>query len=406
MKKIILCLIVIALIIVFAGCSGKVRINLNAPSAPDSLNPATGATDAETTITLTWSVSVDPKGGTVRYDLYMGTTNTPERVAQDLTENTYQVSGLQNSTTYYWQVVAKNETGDSSKSALNSLTTKDVSGPSTGKYRGLAIGVNDYSGTGSSNLDATDDDAASIKETFEHLTNGYQIQIQTGNITEAQVKNWITAYSGDSGPDDIFVFHFSGHGYYEAGQSRMYYSDRSNFSMSELRSALDAINGTKIVLIDACESGNFTELSSGRELTMSERIEQARLFREGVIKAFEDEPSSRGLYNSDHEYYVLTGAAVNQYSYEDGNLNHGFFTFFLADGMGDVGDSNPSGSYNETFDADGYGPGGNQDTNLTYQEIYNYSKDKVHEYHGDITTQTVQGNYITSNFVIGTYSPD
>jgi hypothetical protein len=132
-KKIILCLIVIALIIVFAGCSGKVRINLNAPSAPDSLNPATGATDAETTITLTWSVSVDPKGGTVRYDLYMGTTNTPERVAQDLTENTYQVSGLQNSTTYYWQVVAKNETGDSSKSALNSLTTKDVSGPSTGK---------------------------------------------------------------------------------------------------------------------------------------------------------------------------------------------------------------------------------------------------------------------------------
>ena len=58
MKKIILCLIVIALIIVFAGCSGKVRINLNAPSAPDSLNPATGATDAETTITLTWSVSV------------------------------------------------------------------------------------------------------------------------------------------------------------------------------------------------------------------------------------------------------------------------------------------------------------------------------------------------------------
>jgi hypothetical protein len=401
-KKIILCLIVIALIIVFAGCSGKVRINLNAPSAPDSLNPATGATDAETTITLTWSVSVDPKGGTVRYDLYMGTTNTPERVAQDLTENTYQVSGLQNSTTYYWQVVAKNETGDSSKSALNSLTTKDVSGPSTGKYRGLTLGLTDY---GNGDLSATDDDSDEIKITFENLTEGYTIQKQTGRVIKSQIINWLTAFVSGSQADDVFVFHYSGHGFYESGQSRMYLSDGSDMSMSELRTLLNNINGTKIVLIDACESGNFTDMTSGRILTEEELIQNRADFRRGILDAFEESNTTRGNYSSPHEYYVMTGSAINQYSNEDGYLNHGYFSFFFNDGMGNVGLLNPSGAYDSTFDADGYGPGGVQDGNLTHRELYNYSRDKVTDYMGS-NEQTVQANHTDSDFVIGTYSPD
>jgi hypothetical protein len=172
--------------------------------------------------------------------------------------------------------------------------------------------------------------------------------------------------------------------------------------MRDLRDYLDNINGTKIVLIDACQSGDFTNLIPGRELMMKEREAQVQLFQEGVMEAFGEDLNSRGNYTSEFEYYVLTGAAINESSWEDEILNHGFFTFFFNDGLGNVGFSNPSGAYNVTFDADGYGPGGVLNRQVTQRELYNYSKDSVIDYQGS-NIQTVQGNHTTSDFVIGTY---
>jgi len=403
-KKIYLLFIVLLIGILFAGCRVSVRTNLNAPTVPDNLGPVSGTTEAETTMTLTWSVSVDPKGGTVYYDVYMGTTETPPVIAMDLTSTSYQVVDLENETTYYWRVVAKNEVGDSVSSQISSLTTK-AAPLGNAVYRGLSLGLTDYGGSG--DLSATDDDAEEIKVTFENLSEDYSIQKETGRVVKVQIQNWLTTFVSDSKGDDVFVFHYSGHGFYERGQSRMYLSDGSDMSMSELRGYLDQINGTKIVLIDACQSGNFTNMSSGRIMSEEEMVQQTTRFREGVLSAFEEAAGARGTYSTPYEYYVLTGCAVDEYSNEDGYLNHGFFSFFFCDGLGNVGVSNPSGLFDATYNADGYGPDGLADGKLTHSELYHYSKDKVSSYfqstYGE-NTQTIQGNHTDSDFIVGIVS--
>jgi len=111
---------------------------------------------------------------------------------------------------------------------------------------------------------------------------------------------------------------------------------------------------------------------------------QLKDFNTSVINAFKTEPSSRGSYTSDYEYYVYTGASIDEFSNEDSYLNHGFLSFFFMDGTGNTGVDNPSGSFNATYNADGYlssqpayGPA---DGIVSFHESLTYSKDKVYNY--------------------------
>ncbi|HOO33823.1 MAG TPA: caspase family protein [Thermotogota bacterium] len=376
----------------------------NPPTAPTGPNPASGSTDQETSLTLSWTASTDADGDPVTYDVYMDKTSNPTTFKGSVSGTSFNVSNLSYATLYYWKVVAKDNNGGSTSGSVWNLTTKAA--PSgNASYRGITLGLTDYGG--SSDLSATDDDADEIKITFENLSEGFSIQKETGNVVKSEIQNWLTSYVSGSQTDDVFVFHYSGHGFYESGQSRMYLSDGSDMSMSELRTLLDNINGTKIVLIDACQSGNFTDMSSGRVLTTEEKLQQMAQFRAGVLSAFEESETNRGTYSSPYEYYVLAGSAIDEYSNEDSHLNHGFFSFFFCDGLGNVGSSNPNGSFDATYNADGYGPGGVADGNVTHRELYNYSKDKVSEYmqsNYGVNDQTIQGNHTDSDYVVGSYS--
>ncbi len=375
----------------------------NPPTKPQNPQPASGNTNKNTTLTLSWDPSTDPDSDPVTYEVYLSTNPNPTTLRNTVTSPSFSISGLSYSTKYYWKIIAKDNNSGATSSDIWNFNTKAAPSGNP-NYKGLTLGLTDYGGT--NDLSATDDDADEIKITFENLTNAFTIQKQTGTVIKSQIQTWINSYVSSSSSKDVFLFHYSGHGYYESNQSRLYLSDGSNISMSELRTYLDAINGTKIVLIDACESGNFTSLSSGRQMSRAQRIEQMELFKQGVIEAFEESAGERGSFDSQYEYYVLTGSAIEEFSNEDGYLNHGFFTFFFNDGLGNVGESNPTAAFDYTYNADGYGTGGVVDGAITFRELYNYSKDKVQNYiqskYGE--TQTVQGNHKTSDFVVGTYS--
>ncbi|MGA3287179.1 MAG: SUMF1/EgtB/PvdO family nonheme iron enzyme [Bacteroidota bacterium] len=77
------------------------------PAAPSNPNPADAATDVSTSPTLSWSCS-DPDGDAVTYDVYFGTsTNPTTAIATNQSTTSISRSGLTNSTTYYWKIVAK-----------------------------------------------------------------------------------------------------------------------------------------------------------------------------------------------------------------------------------------------------------------------------------------------------------
>ncbi len=96
------------------------------PSKPSNPSPADGATDQPTSLTLSWSAD-----GAQKYDLYFGTSANPPLYKADLTTNQFSISNLQEGTTYYWKIVAKNQNGQTSGDVWR-FTTK--TSPVTGRF--------------------------------------------------------------------------------------------------------------------------------------------------------------------------------------------------------------------------------------------------------------------------------
>jgi photosystem II stability/assembly factor-like uncharacterized protein len=92
------------------------------PAAPVLASPATGATGQPTSLTLSWNAS----SGAASYHLQVSTSSTFSPLVVDqsaLTGTSSAISGLANSTLYYWRVSASNTGGTSAWSSTWSLTT-------------------------------------------------------------------------------------------------------------------------------------------------------------------------------------------------------------------------------------------------------------------------------------------
>jgi hypothetical protein len=76
------------------------------PGTPGSPNPGNGAAGVATNATLTWSAS-----GATSYDVNFGTSSSPPQAASGLTNASYTPSNLAGGTTYFWQIVARNNAG-------------------------------------------------------------------------------------------------------------------------------------------------------------------------------------------------------------------------------------------------------------------------------------------------------
>jgi len=92
------------------------------PAAPSNPSPADGTTDVSCTKTLSWTCT-DPTSDILKYDVYFGTTNPPPLKASQQDKASYNPGRLDHLTTYYWQIVAFDEWGNSVNSPLWSFTT-------------------------------------------------------------------------------------------------------------------------------------------------------------------------------------------------------------------------------------------------------------------------------------------
>ncbi len=93
-----------------------------APAAPTLVSPSNGATGQPTTLTLSWNAS----SGASTYRLQVSTSSTFATTVVDdstLATTSRQVSGLTNTTTYYWRVNAKNTGGTSAYSSTWNFAT-------------------------------------------------------------------------------------------------------------------------------------------------------------------------------------------------------------------------------------------------------------------------------------------
>ncbi len=101
---------------------GSIVSFTTAPAAPTLASPANGATGVSTNPTLSWN----PSTGAASYQLQVSANSAFSALVVNqtgITATSYTISGLANSTTYFWRVSATNAGGTSSFSNTFSFTT-------------------------------------------------------------------------------------------------------------------------------------------------------------------------------------------------------------------------------------------------------------------------------------------
>jgi TolB protein len=95
----------------------------------DDFYPQSGTEDLPTELTLSWNAYNDNGGDSLTYDVSMYTGNTSEEFlsAENLNDTSLTVNSLSFDQLYYWQVIARNEYGDTTHSKLLNFRTMSIS---------------------------------------------------------------------------------------------------------------------------------------------------------------------------------------------------------------------------------------------------------------------------------------
>ncbi len=88
------------------------------PACAGNPNPADGSTDVSTMSSLSW----EQVSGAFSYDVYFGTSSTPEFV-ENVTNISFTPASMEAFTTYYWKVVPKNPAGEATSCSTWFFTT-------------------------------------------------------------------------------------------------------------------------------------------------------------------------------------------------------------------------------------------------------------------------------------------
>ena len=146
---------------------------------------------------------------------------------------------------------------------------------------------------------------------------------QKSNLTAKEILDAAGSAYAAATDADISLFYYSGHG---NTRGELIGTDEETVSPSALRSALDGVPGRKIVIIDACYSGQWVNAASAGD---------AQDFNEAFMAGFLGKARSAA-----GEYFIITSARSYEQAIEmpitSGSLTKvmGCFTFFFCRGCG------------------------------------------------------------------------
>ncbi|XAM00660.1 pre-peptidase C-terminal domain-containing protein [Phycisphaeraceae bacterium D3-23] len=141
-----------------------------------------------------------------------------------------------------------------------------------GQVYGVFVGINDYPGDG--DLPYCDADATRTSRVFRQhfgMDRDHSVVLTNDDATIEDIRQAITDIGAQAGPDDMFVFFYSGHGDQVARSGGTDIADPDgndetlsvydgDISDDEFAAMLDDINaGTTLVVVDSCFSGGFAK---------------------------------------------------------------------------------------------------------------------------------------------------
>lgn len=221
----------------------------------------TAVSAQENSVRISWAAT----DGANKYDVYISTTPGGTPKANGRVSNAY---GYHNSAvlgrTYYYRVrpVRIFSNGDVSVGDWSdelAYTHQET----VGTYRALLIG-NTYTGE-SNELPGCDNDVDGMRTMLGRMTaTPYSVTVKK-NIRAEEILSGISSTFGNASYNDVSLFYYSGHGANSVGadgnptsyHAALVGTFQTYVSIARLKTELDKIPGKKVIIIDACHSGQF-----------------------------------------------------------------------------------------------------------------------------------------------------
>lgn len=224
----------------------------------------------------------------------------------------------------------------------------------------ISLAVSNYSNT-EYNLNYTINDGREIVKSFSNLSPEYNVIIDTLFGKDCTRENFIALKERleATNVDDIVVLHFSGHGllsseggFYFATYDVDFGNPEANGLEYELiEGVLDGIPArNKLVLLDACHSGELDERPEIREVDENKvsEVAQSALAAKGVViyNVPGNDESLSNSYDLMTDYFadvrkgtgavVISAATGTGFALEVNHLEHGIFTYVLLNGLNNM----------------------------------------------------------------------
>lgn len=376
----------------------------------------TAVSAQENSVRISWAATE----GANKYDVYISTAPGGTPKANGRVSNAY---GYHNSAvlgrTYYYRVrpVRIFSNGDVSVGDWSdelAYTHQET----VGTYRALLIG-NTYTGE-SNELPGCDNDVDGMRTMLGRMTaTPYSVTVKK-NIRAEEILSSISSTFGNASYNDVSLFYYSGHGANSLGadgnptsyHAALVGTFQTYVSIARLKTELDKIPGKKVIIIDACHSGQFiardgtmTQVSSSAfnsqvvNLFANDDQLSGDVSRTAVVLAADgsellSEEASAFIYRAGDTnfaksgYYVITACRSEEKSVStgydsngDGKIDRyfGLFTYGLCYGNGwNLARNSAISSLNADL---------NKDSKVTLYEAYVYAKVMAQSHNPNQTAQ-------------------
>ena len=252
----------------------------------------TAVSAQENSVRISWAATE----GANKYDVYISTTPGGTPKANGRVSNAY---GYHNSAvlgrTYYYRVrpVRIFSNGDVSVGDWSdelAYTHQEA----VGTYRALLIG-NTYTGE-SNELPGCENDVDGMRTMLGRMiATPYSVTVKK-NIRAEEILSSISSTFGNASYNDVSLFYYSGHGANSVGadgnptsyHAALVGTFQTYVSIARLKTELDKIPGKKVIIIDACHSGQFI----ARDGTMTQVSSSA--FNSQVVNLFANDDQLSG----------------------------------------------------------------------------------------------------------------
>jgi hypothetical protein len=176
-------------------CTKSTEPENRPPGVPNIVSPVNGATNEAINTSIWWTAAEDPDDDPVTYDVYFGTSSPPPLFESSVVSQRYYPGYLEYNTQYYWKIIAKDNLGNSSETAMWSFTTGQT--PPTPLQFSLQV---DQEGDG-------------VLLTWESMENIDLILLDTPDTSSIQLDSTATSYADDTpamtGTYSIYTVHGS-----------------------------------------------------------------------------------------------------------------------------------------------------------------------------------------------------